>query len=94
MPAVSISGASQFSDPIVLKNGGAFDVSILNNSSFVGTVTLQRKRIDEADSAYRDIKTYTDVVEETGQVAGAWHVRIGCKTGDYTSGGIDAEVEE
>ena len=39
-----------------------------------------------------DIEQFTAVVEKKGNHVGDWDVRIGCKTGDYTSGSIIAEV--
>lgn len=83
-----INGANQWTTPVSV--GRIFDVSIYSDTSFSGTITLQRKRI--ADAGWRDVKTWTAPVEETGESSGSWLYRIGCKTGQYTSGSINVEV--
>ena len=85
----TIGAANTFSDSIRLTDGGKFDVSLIN-SSFSGTITLQRKRPN--DSTWRDISTYTAGAEEMQEAAGIWDIRIGCKTGAYTSGSMVVEV--
>lgn len=90
MGSRSITAADQFTDFEALSH--TFDISISSSSSFVGTITLQRKHPGEADALARDVKTWTGVAEETGEDGGAWLYRIGCKTGAYTSGTIVVEV--
>ena len=90
MASRSITAANQFTT--AEQFGAVFDVSIHSSSSFVGTITLQRKRPGEADALFRDVKSWTAPTEETGQDGGAWLYRIGCKTGAYTSGTIVVEV--
>lgn len=85
-----INAANQFTP--VISEVRMFDVSIFDNTSFSGTITLQRKR--PGDTNWRDVKTYTAPVEETGQSSGNWQYRIGCKTGQYTSGSINVEISE
>jgi len=89
MATADISAQNQFTDP-VLVDGYDFDVSIHNSSSFVGTITLQRSR--EKDGTYRDVETWTAVVEDRGVSAGKFWYRLGCKTGDYTSGTISLDI--
>lgn len=67
-----------------------FDISV--SGTFSATVTLQRKRRGEADSAARDIETYTAPTEKIGEMAGHWNVRLFVKTGDYTSGTATLEL--
>lgn len=76
----SITAENTFSDPIQIS--GKFNLSI--SGTFVGTVTVQRKRLNE--STYRDVESYTTETEANGEVIGKWDVRVGIKTGDYTSG--------
>lgn len=85
-----INAANQFTPAI--SEVRMFDVSIYDNTAFSGTITLQRKR--PADANWRDVKTYTAPVEETGESSGNWQYRIGCKTGQYTSGSINVEISE
>jgi hypothetical protein len=73
--------------------GAVFDISVvLTAAVFSATVTLQRRRHGETDTEARDVKTYTDVVEELAQMAGDWEVRLIIKTGDYSSGTIRMEL--
>ena len=83
-----INAANTFTDPV--QPGRGFDLSLYANSSFSGTLTLQRRRVGETN--WRDVKTYTGPAEEYGQSSGNWEYRLGCKTGNYTSGSITAEV--
>jgi hypothetical protein len=68
-----------------------FTVSI--SGSFSATVTIQRKKVTEEDTEYRDVKNYTAAIEENGYSVGKWIYRVGVKTGDFTSGSIDVLID-
>lgn len=86
----TITAQNQFTE--VVDTGRLFDVSIYDTASFVGTITLQRKR--PADTTWRDVKTWTAPAEETGESSGNWQYRLGCKTGGFTSGSITVELSQ
>lgn len=65
-----------------------------NNTGFSATVTLQAKRPSEAASAAADIETYTIETLKTLEFAEAVDIRVGVKTGEYTSGTIPMSIEE
>ena len=91
MPAIQITAQNQFTDPE--RAGPRFDVSIYDSASFVGTITLQRRRVGSSGN-WRDVKTYTGPAEEFGESSGNFEYRIGCKTGGFTSGTIYVEVSK
>ncbi len=61
-----------------------FSVSV--RGTFVGTMTVEAKRPGEPDANLFPVKQYTAPTVERGTFPGPWLVRIGCNTGDYTSG--------
>ena len=80
----TMTGENQFSPELDLLS--RFNFSLVS-SSFVGTVTLQRKFAGE--SVFRDVKTFVDTSFEGGDFEGEGAVyRYGVKTGDFTSGTI------
>ena len=88
----TINAENQFTDWILVSAENSFDYSIHSTASFVGTITLQRKRVDEADSLARDVETQTGEKERAGMNGSTWLMRIGCKTGDFTSGSIVVDI--
>lgn len=69
-----------------------FDISVVPDGSFSGTVFLQRKRPGEPDSAARDVESYTGAVEKISEVAGPWDVRLWVKSGGVTAGEAALEL--
>ncbi|MCP5230907.1 MAG: hypothetical protein H6948_02235 [Zoogloeaceae bacterium] len=65
-------------------------------SSFSGTIVLQTKRPGADDATAQDIpsQTFTSPTAKTLEFAHDIEVRVGCKTGGYTSGSIDVEISE
>lgn len=73
------------------KRGAAnsFSVAMANTSSFLGTWTIQaRRRLGDGDTVGTTIDLKTDTVAGiyTAQLVGNWDIRVGVKTGQYTSG--------
>ena len=96
MAEVTISGANQWSDPVKIGIGRDYDVRVHTNTSFVGTVVVQRRRDYEGTSptaGWNNVEgeAYTDVADRYGKVANInWEFRIGCS--DFTSGSIVAGI--
>ena len=70
------------------------DVSIITVLAWVATVTLQRRFRDHAGTwgSWRDVESWSGDVE-TAYVAGrTQQIRLGVKTGDYTSGTVGLEI--
>ncbi len=67
-----------------------FDISV--SGTFSGSVHLQRKRPGESASVARDIESYAAAAEKLGEMRGHWDVRLFVKSGDYTSGTVEAEL--
>lgn len=83
----SITAQNTFTDAVTLKAGETADISI--SGTFTATVTVQRK-IDGTN--WRDVGTYTSS-EETVYTAGGDHeMRVGVKTGDFTSGTVNVLI--
>lgn len=79
----SISAQDTFTDPIEVSEGL---VSVSLSGTFSATVTLQRQF--EGLSTWVDVKTYTAIDEENLECPEPMSVRIGIKTGNYTSGTV------
>ncbi|MEM9976621.1 MAG: hypothetical protein AAF808_03235 [Cyanobacteria bacterium P01_D01_bin.2] len=84
-----ITGADQFSTP-VLKQGGGFDVAI--DGTFEGTITVQVSKLTGAEARWMHAADTTKPDILTSELAAAWYVRAGFKSGDYTSGSAWVEV--
>jgi len=62
--------------------------------TFVATVAVQAIRPGEAASEVVDLKTYTAPTLEVGELAGPWQVRAFVKTGGFTSGSVELEIND
>ena len=88
----AITGADQWTPWVTVYNAPC---TVLVQGTFAGTVTLQMRGPQQAgtglawtdDSGAVDVKTWTAPVAETSfQVGGTFQVRLGCTTGEFTSG--------
>jgi len=61
------------------------------SNSFVGTATIQARFLSSQD--WSDIGSVTGDFIDYDLLPGSWEVRVGIKTGDYTSGSIDAYID-
>jgi hypothetical protein len=62
---------------------GRFDLSLAG--TFSGTLTVQRRRPQDVnDEDWKNVEAFTEAVEKTGYMAGAWNVRV--KATAWTSG--------
>ena len=80
---ISITAQNTFTDTLVIE--GPLQVSVEDTSSMSMTITLQR--LHYATGSYIDVTG--DITEEgvyTVSDGGGATWRVGCKTGDYTSG--------
>lgn len=94
-----ISGQNQFTDwyPIRTRRPGlprAAGLRIGDGSAFSATITVQVKEPDEDSSKAQDIANYTQGTRKTLEFAQDVDVRVGCKTGNYTSGTIPVGISE
>lgn len=83
----TITAENQFTDPMQVKTGHGFSISI--RGSLDATVVLQRvlQRDEPAgDSDWSTVETYTTNKEENALDYGGHWYRIGVPTGSYTSG--------
>ncbi|KKL88868.1 hypothetical protein LCGC14_1920400 [marine sediment metagenome] len=83
----SITAENVFTDLIQVDKGDTGSISV--SGTFVATVTLQR-RLDGAN--WRDIESYTAQTEKDFEVGEGSEIRLGVKTGDYTSGTVEARL--
>ena len=84
-----VTAENQLTDGIQVGRGGA-TLIIGDTSSFSGTITLQVKTSDF--TGWVDDSTYTGEVVEILNPSSEISVRVGCKTGDYTSGSITVAI--
>ena len=81
-----ITAQNTFTDSLTINpasSGATTRVSISVSNTFSGTVTFQR-RLDSSN--WRDVKNWTTVAEETYITDEKVDIRIGIKTGNYSSG--------
>ncbi len=91
----TVDAQNEFTDGIEVGVGRDFTARIADLSSFAGTITIQAKKDNELDSAYSDVESFvyaSDWIKIGEFLTPGWYVRIGCKTGDYTSGSITVTV--
>lgn len=79
--AASITAQNTFTKLLSINANERASVSI--SGTFVGTVTLQR-RLDGAN--WRDVNPWTSPDDPTYVADESGDIRLGIKTGDYTSG--------
>ena len=84
-----ITAENQFTDAIELGNEGA-TIIVGDSSSFSGTLTLQVTTDDF--TGWVDDITYTGEAVEVVNPGQEVQVRVGCKTGNYTSGSIKVAI--
>lgn len=94
MSSGSITGGDQWVEHSISDLNKLHHMQISIWGTFSATVTVQLKRPDE--STYRDlydadgeIEAFTAPFEGVMDLMGAWDVRAGCKSGEYTSGTVE-----
>lgn len=73
-----------------------FTVAMANTASFTGTWTVQaRRRLNDGATTGTVIDIRQDSVAGayTAQLVGNWDIRVGVKTGDYTSGSAEFSID-
>lgn len=87
----TITAANSWTEAVLVP-GGTFDLSV--RGSYVGVVTLQRRRPGDTDAEWRDVESFESgaEVERTGEFRGAWEVRAGVKSGNWTSGTVKIDL--
>ena len=85
--SASISTQNTFTGALSVPAEARTSVSV--SGTFVATVTLQR-RLDGAN--WRDVQTWTGEMEVTYVADESQDLRLGVKTGDYTSGTVTARL--
>ena len=79
----SLTAQNTFIDAVQLDAGKKAAISI--SGTFSATVTVQR-RLD--GSNWRDVQSFTAAAEQTFDAGVGQEIRVGVKTGDYTSGTV------
>lgn len=93
MPQVkkAITAQNTWSDPFEAVNCD-FNLSIWTGTSFVATVTVQRRIRGEDSTGWRDVAQFTSPTEQIISSVGAWEWQVGVKTGDFTSGQVNVSM--
>ncbi len=60
--------------------------TVAARGTFVATLTVEAKRPGEPDANAIPLREFTTPSLERGLFPGPWLVRIGCNTGNFTSG--------
>lgn len=90
----TVDAANEFTDVISIRGPLDQPAYLLvisdNNSSFSGTITVQVRVPDGTD--WVDLTTYTASFAQNITMNSNCDIRIGCKTGEFTSGSIDVHL--
>lgn len=78
----TITAENQFSDALTLRVGEKASISI--NSTAI-SATLHVQRTFDGGTTWLDVKSYTANAQETYEADEPCSIRIGCKTGNFTS---------
>lgn len=90
---VTAGAQNTFTDPMNV--GQKNRVSISVSGTFVATVTLQRRfpsTTGDAPTSWADVESWSAGIETTYVPDENQQIRIGVKTGDYTSGSAVARI--
>ena len=85
---MNIAAENTFTTAVFVQANDEFDVSIAG--TFVATVVVQRSF--DGGSTWKDIESFAAPVERVGRLGSGCHVRVGVKTGGYTSGTAVVEL--
>lgn len=92
---LTVTAENQFTDWI--RCGQSQRMSIYITGDLSGTITLQAKKpehtVADNPTFITDVEAHTtNGLRNTDQVVGTFDFRLGCKTGDYTSGSAFIEI--
>ena len=88
--SATITAQNSFTDPLPLDIGEIASISFINTSSFTGTITLQRQL--PGQTTWQDVPDpdgnfgWTAATEQSYASDERQLIRLGCKTGGYSSG--------
>lgn len=74
----------------MMAHPGAYDVSV--SGTFSANVVFQRSF--DNGVTWKDVETYTAPTEDTGSIGSVQLVRIGVKTGGFTSGSATVRIRQ
>lgn len=86
--SVTANAENMFTDWLQLDHGNVASISIAG-AAFVGTVTLER-RLDGVNA--RSVQTWTADAEKSYVADEGCEIRLGVRTGAYTSGSVDLRL--
>lgn len=87
MAKTDITAEDTFSPGVLKQARDDFDVAVWG--TFVATVTVQ---VSKDNATWIDVDETTTPAVMTANMASAWYVRAGVKTGNFTSGTVSVEV--
>ncbi len=87
----AITAQNDFTDWMKLRNTGPHYFTMMIWGTFTANVTVQLRHADDSATIV-DIGTYTAAIGKEGRVAGGVDIRIGVKTGDYSSGTVNVSL--
>lgn len=87
-----IVAQDNFTEPLNLDPGERGSISVSN--TFVATVTLQRRFYTKEGppTSWVDVLSWTGPVETTAVADEHQEIRLGVKSGDFTSGTVTARI--
>lgn len=85
--SATITAQNTFTDPLRIYKGERGSISVAGN--FSGTVTLER-RLDGQN--WRRVDSWTAPTEKSYYADESVEIRIGVRTGDFTSGSVEVRL--
>jgi hypothetical protein len=86
-----ITGAGQFTEPLLIRPNESFIVSVYDANSWNGNIRFQRSW--DKGVTWHTVQTYAANKEDDGVGSVTMQTRLGCPTGDYTAGDIKVYIE-
>jgi hypothetical protein len=87
-----LSAANTFTPWMSLRGAQKSDFTVLIAGTFVGTLTFQVR--DVVNQTVVDLDQFTGPDVKEGTLTGGQDIRIGFKTGDFTSGTAECVIQQ
>jgi len=85
----SLVAGNTFSNFFPFRGSGERNFEVEASGTFVGTLTVQQRSVD---GGVIDLEDFTTTFSRKGESVGSFDIRIGFKTGNFTSGQADVVI--
>jgi len=86
----SLVAENSFTNWFQFRGSGERNFEVEASGTFVGTLTVQTRSVP--NGGIIDLEDFTDPFSRKGESVGSFDVRVGFKTGNFTSGQADVVI--